>query len=49
VNRKSVELTTPITFPEDGSMSVMTYTGAVMLQYCYDVLFKFTGRREVLL
>jgi hypothetical protein len=45
VDRKSMEHTTPITFPEDESFDIGqdTRTGVAMLQYRYDVPFKFTG------
>ena len=46
VDRKSMEHTTPITFPEDETFDVGqdTRTGVAMLQYRYDVPFKFTGK-----
>src|SRR5882672_5743582 len=46
VARNSMEHTTPITFPEDESFDVGqdTRTGVAMLQYRYDVPFKFTGK-----
>ena len=46
VDRKSMEHTTPITFAEDESFDVGqdTRTGVAMLQYRYDVPFKFTGK-----
>ena len=46
VDRKSMEHTTPITFPEDESFDVGqdTRTGVAMLEYRYDVPFKFTGK-----
>jgi arylsulfatase len=45
VDRKSMEHTTPITFAEDESFDVGqdTRTGVAMLEYRYDVPFKFTG------
>jgi len=45
VDRKSVEHTTPITFPEDESFDVGqdTRSGVAMLEYRYEVPFKFTG------
>jgi arylsulfatase len=45
VDRKSLEHTTPITFPEDESFDVGqdTRSGVAMLEYHYDVPFKFTG------
>ena len=46
VDRKHMEHTTPITFPGDESFDVGqdTRTGVAMLQYRYDVPFKFTGK-----
>ena len=45
VDRKTMEHTTPITFPEDESFDVGqdTRTGVALLEYRYDVPFKFTG------
>jgi arylsulfatase len=45
VARKSMENTTPITFPEDETFDVGkdTRTGVAMLEYRYDVPFEFTG------
>ena len=45
VDRKSMEHTTPITFPEDESFDVGrdTRTGVALVEYRYDVPFKFTG------
>ena len=45
VARNSMEHTTPITFPEDETFDIGedTRTGVAMLQYRYDVPFKFTG------
>jgi arylsulfatase A-like enzyme len=45
VDRKSVEHTTPITFPEDESFDIGqdTRSGVAMLEYHYEVPFKFTG------
>jgi arylsulfatase A-like enzyme len=50
VDRKSMEHTTPITFAEDESFDVGqdTRTGVAMLQYRYDVPFKFTGKLDKL-
>jgi arylsulfatase A-like enzyme len=50
VNRKSMEHTTPITFPEDESFDIGqdTRSGVAMLEYHYDVPFKFTGRIDKL-
>jgi arylsulfatase len=41
-----MEHTTPITFPEDETFDVGqdTRTGVALLEYRYDVPFKFTGR-----
>jgi arylsulfatase len=46
VDRKHMEHTTPITFAEDESFDVGqdTRTGVAMLEYRYDVPFKFTGK-----
>ena len=46
VARNSMEHTTPITFPEDETFDIGedTRTGVAMLQYRYDVPFKFTGK-----
>jgi len=46
VDRKSMEHTTPISFAEDESFDVGqdTRTGVAMLEYGYDVPFKFTGK-----
>jgi arylsulfatase len=46
VDRKSMEHTTPITFPEDEAFDVGidTRTGVAMLEYRYDPPFKFTGK-----
>jgi arylsulfatase len=46
VARKSMEHTTPITFPEDETFDVGqdTRTGVAMVEYRYDVPFKFTGK-----
>jgi arylsulfatase A-like enzyme len=45
VDRKSMEHTTPITFPEDEAFDIGqdTRSGVAMLEYHYDVPFKFTG------
>jgi arylsulfatase len=45
VARNSMEHTTPITFPEDETFDVGqdTHTGVAMVEYRYDVPFKFTG------
>jgi arylsulfatase len=46
VDRKSIEHTMPVTFPEDESFDVGqdTRTGVALLEYRYDPPFKFTGR-----
>ena len=46
VDKKSIEHGTPITFPEDETFDVGqdTRTGVAMLEYRYDVPFKFTGK-----
>jgi arylsulfatase len=46
VARKSMEHTTPITFPEDETFDVGedTRTGVALLEYRYDTPFKFTGK-----
>jgi len=45
VARKSMEHTTPITFPEDETFDIGsdTRTGVAIVEYRYDVPFKFTG------
>jgi arylsulfatase len=45
VARNSLEHTTPITFPEDETFDIGqdTHTGVAMVEYRYDVPFKFTG------
>jgi arylsulfatase len=46
VARNSLEHTTPITFPEDETFDIGqdTRTGVAMMEYRYDVPFKFTGK-----
>jgi arylsulfatase len=46
VAKNSMEHTTPITFPEDETFDVGqdTRTGVALLEYRYDVPFKFTGK-----
>jgi arylsulfatase len=46
VAKKSMDHTTPIMFPEDEDFDVGqdTRTGVAMLEYRYDVPFKFTGK-----
>ncbi len=50
VSRKSMKHTTPITFPEDETFDVGqdTRTGVALLEYRYDVPFKFTGKIDKL-
>jgi arylsulfatase len=45
VARNSMEHSTPITFPEDETFDIGsdTRTGVAMVEYRYDVPFKFTG------
>ena len=45
VAKNSMEHSTPITFPEDETFDIGsdTRTGVAMLEYRYDVPFKFTG------
>jgi len=46
VDKKSMENTTPIMFPEDEDFDIGqdTRTGVAMLEHRYDVPFKFTGK-----
>ena len=50
VAKNSMDHTTPITFPEDETFDVGldTRTGVAMLEYRYDVPFKFTGKIDKL-
>ena len=50
VARNSVEHTTPITFPEDETFDIGqdTRTGVALVEYRYDVPFKFTGKIDKL-
>ena len=50
VARNSMEHTTPITFPEDETFDIGqdTRTGVALLEYRYDVPFKFTGKIDKL-
>ena len=50
VARKSMEHTTPVTFPEDETFDVGqdTRTGVALLEYRYDVPFKLTGKIDKL-
>lgn len=44
VARNSMEHTTPITFPEDETLSARTPAPRLaLIEYCYDVSFNFTG------
>ena len=46
VDRKSVDHTIPITFPEDETFDIGqdTRTGVALVEYRYDVPFEFTGK-----
>jgi arylsulfatase len=48
--RNTMEHTTPITFPEDETFDVGedTRTGVALVEYRYDVPFKFTGKIDKL-
>jgi hypothetical protein len=50
VAKNMLDHTTPITFPEDESFDVGldTRTGVALLEYRYDVQFKFTGKIDKL-
>ena len=50
VARNALDHTTPVTFPEDESFDVGldTRTGVALVEYCYDVPFKFTGKIDKL-
>ena len=50
VAKNSMEHTTPITFPEDETFDVGqdTRTGVALVEYRYDVPFKFTGKIDKL-
>ena len=50
VARNALDHTTPITFPEDESFDVGldTRTGVALVEYRYDVPFKFTGKIDKL-
>jgi arylsulfatase len=50
VARNSMQHTTPITFPEDETFDIGedSRTGVAMLEYRYDVPFKFTGKIDKL-
>ena len=51
VARNTLDHSTPITFPEDETFDVGqdTYTGVALLEYRYDVPFKFTGKIDNLI
>jgi arylsulfatase len=46
VAKNTLDHTTPVTFPEDETFDVGldTRTGVAMVDYRYDVPFKFTGK-----
>jgi hypothetical protein len=50
VARNTLDHTTPVTFPEDESFDIGedTRTGVAMVEYRYDVPFKFTGKIDKL-
>ena len=50
VARNALDHTTPITFPEDESFDVGldTRTGVALVEYRYDIPFKFTGKIDKL-
>ena len=50
VARNSMDHTTPITFPEDETFDIGqdTRTGVALIEYRYDVPFKFTGKIDKL-
>jgi arylsulfatase len=50
VDKKQMEHTIPITFPEDETFDIGqdTRTGVAMVEYRYDVPFKFTGKIDKL-
>ena len=50
VARNALDHTTPVTFPEDESFDVGldTRTGVALVEYRYDVPFKFTGKIDKL-
>ena len=51
VARNTLDHSTPITFPEDETFDVGqdTHTGVALLEYRYDVPFKFTGKIDNLI
>ena len=50
VAKNSMDHTTPVTFPEDETFDVGqdTRTGVALVEYRYDVPFKFTGKIDKL-
>jgi arylsulfatase len=50
VDKKSMDHTTPVTFPEDETFDIGqdTRTGVALLEYRYDSPFKFTGKIDKL-
>ena len=50
VARNSMDHTTPVTFPEDETFDIGqdTRTGVALVEYRYDVPFKFTGKIDKL-
>ena len=48
--KNTLDHTTPVTFPEDESfdVGVDTRTGVALVEYRYDVPFKFTGKIDKL-
>jgi len=50
VAKNAMENSTPITFPEDETFDIGedTRTGVAMVEYRYDVPFKFTGKIDKL-
>ena len=50
VAKNSMEHSTPITFPEDETFDIGedTRTGVAMMEYRYEVPFKFTGKIDKL-
>ena len=50
VDKKAVEHSAPVTFPEDETFDIGadTRTGVAMIEYRYDVPFTFTGKIDKL-
>ena len=50
VDKKTMEDSAPVTFPEDETfdMGTDTRTGVAMIEYSYDVPFTFTGKTDKL-